>query len=178
MASRLSRLLTILRTYHAEDLDALRSGRLPMGSTEKGFWGATNLLHLYDFLVKVGAHRSRSFCDLGSGDGRVAAVAALFTCACGIEWDAQLHERALALHRRLASTASLVRGDFLAEDLSAHDLLFSYPDQEFTEAFERKLMSECKGGRLFVYGTVYRPRTLARERTVWVDQTPFAVYRL
>jgi protein-L-isoaspartate O-methyltransferase len=82
-------------------------------------------------LQAAGVGSGTRFLDLGSGDGRVVALAALLGAdAHGIEHDAALHERAEALAARVREQFPAVRltlrqGDLLQAELAA-DALFYY----------------------------------------------------
>lgn len=177
-AARLARFSRIATYFHEKDLAMLRQGRLPMRRTQKGFWGSTNLFVLYTFFSRAGLARRRRFCDLGCGDGRVVLVASLFTRAEGVEWDAALCGEAREAAKSLGMDVRIVRGDFTRVSLKGFDVFYSFPDNEFSEAFEEKLCRECPGGVLFVHDVLYRPKLLRRLRTVWVDQRPFYEYAL
>lgn len=89
-SERLAMFNRIKARYDALDREGLRHGKLPMHSTEFGFWGTTNLNDAYDFFSRIHLERFKRFVDLGCGDGRVVAVASLFTDAVGIEGNREL----------------------------------------------------------------------------------------
>jgi hypothetical protein len=73
----------------------LRSGKLPMRSTEKGFWNASISDEVYETFKRIGLQKFKSFLDIGSGDGKVVLIASLFCrTAEGIEIDNFLHNKA------------------------------------------------------------------------------------
>ena len=77
----------------------LRSGKLPMRSTSKGFWNAAISDEVYEAFKRIGLHKFKNFLDIGSGDGKVVLIASLF-CenAEGIEIDNFLHNKAVEIH--------------------------------------------------------------------------------
>ena len=74
----------------------LRIGRLPMWSTEKGFWNASIAEEVYEVFKKIKLNQFKNFLDVGSGDGKVVFIASLFCKnADGIEIDQFLHNKAI-----------------------------------------------------------------------------------
>jgi hypothetical protein len=159
--------------YDDQFKDGLRSGELPMRSTDHGFWGAASLHATFDFFRKIDLAQYDRFVDLGSGDGRIVYLASLFTDAYGIEGDPDLVERGRALD--VDCDVSFVIGDYMTFDLSRFDFIFINPDKGFTDAFEQKLQDEVDG-TLAVYNQIYLP-SFDRDRVVWVDQVPFSLYQ-
>ncbi len=92
-SARLALFKRIRDAYDALDREGLRHGKLPMHSTEFGFWGTTNMNDAYDFFSRIRLQRFKRFVDLGCGDGRVVAIASLFTDAVGIEGNEALVEK-------------------------------------------------------------------------------------
>ena len=76
----------------------LLRGRLPMWSTEKGFWNAAVSDEIYEAFKKIKLDKFKNFLDIGSGDGKVVLIASLFCKkAEGIEIDDFLHNKALEM---------------------------------------------------------------------------------
>jgi 16S rRNA A1518/A1519 N6-dimethyltransferase RsmA/KsgA/DIM1 with predicted DNA glycosylase/AP lyase activity len=155
----------------------LRKGKLPMGDTDIGFWGASISEDVFEFFRKIKLQNFRHFIDLGSGDGKVALIASLFTKSTGIEFDSDLHKKAVEIRDRLKLNASIVKGDFLKQDLSKYDIMFINPDKPFSKGLERKLMKDMKGV-LFVYNMIYRPDNLKKGKTYWISNIPITKYTL
>lgn len=151
--------------------------------TSHGIFGVSDLLDVIELFKNVELEKKAAFVDLGSGDGRIALLASLFTQSTGIEADAELHQIALAAKKELVrslpqlSRCSLVNADYFEEDLSRFDVLFIYADHSWPEEFERKLLRECKG-ILYSHHNIFSPTLLKKGRTVWVGQTPFVSYPL
>src|SRR3989338_7922035 len=82
--------------------ELLRKGKLPMWSTEKGFWNAAIADEVYEAFKKIKLNQFRNFLDIGSGDGKVVLIASLFCQnAEGIEIDEFLHNKAIDMQRKL-----------------------------------------------------------------------------
>lgn len=155
----------------------LRKGMLPMGDTEAGFWGAAVADDIFELFTTINLQKFRNFIDLGSGDGKVALIASLFTNAAGIEFDGELHQKAVEIRDRLKLNATLVQGDFMKHDISKYDIVFINPDKPFNTGLEKKLRKELKG-MLVVYNVVYHPGNMKKCKTYWMEQTPATVYTL
>lgn len=153
----------------------LRKGQLPMGDTEVGFWGASIGEDVFEFFRKIKLQNFKSFIDLGSGDGKVALIASLFTKSTGIEFDDDLHTKAVEIRDKLNLNSELIKGDFLKHDFSKYDVFFINPDKAFNKGLERKLMNEMKGV-LFVYNIIYRPDNLKKGETYWIGNVPITKY--
>ena len=153
----------------------LRKGCLPMGDTDVGFWGASIGEDVFEFFKKIKLQNFKSFIDLGSGDGKVALIASLFTNATGIEFDNDLHEKAVELNNKLNLKANIVKGDFMKHDLSKYDFIFINPDKSFNKGLERKLMKEMNGV-LFVYNFIYHPDNMRKGKTYWIGNVPITQF--
>ena len=164
----------IKQAYKEHDDNLLRNGRLPMRSTEKGFWGTTNLDDLYAWLERMDFPQRTRFLDLGSGDGRVVLVAALFVDAMGIEDDNKLLEHGRKVAELLELDYPVEQGDYNNQDLTRYDVLFMYPDQRF-DALKDKLLRELRG-TLYLYHDTYHPYFLVKGPTTWIGQIPFFTY--
>ena len=163
--------------------DFLKKGQLPMGDTEAGFWGTAATDDIMELFRKIHLEKFESFIDLGSGDGKVVLIASLFTKAAGIEFDKDLHAKAVEIREKVgisAERAELICGDFLKHDLSKYDIVFINPDKSFDRGLEEKLKKELKG-ILLVYNMVYAPDSMKKDKTYWLGetaQTPATVYTL
>jgi len=146
---------------------------LKVRRTVKGLWGPSRLDVLHSVFQEVHLERFRHFLDLGSGDGRVALLASLFTNASGIECDPRLVETALRVREELGLSAKFNVGDYSEEDLSKYDALFINPDKPLKE-LEEKLLAEFKGVFL-LYNNVYK-LSLKPERIHWHRQVPVYHY--
>ncbi len=178
MLPRDRRFVAIKGAYARFEDRLRRRGGQPMRTTPFGFWGAASVDDAYDFFKQIRLEKYRKFGDLGCGDGRVVAVASLFTEAAGLEGDPDLVREALRLFATLPlGPVELRCGDYLTEDFSGFDVLFINPDQFFSLKFERKLLDEFRGD-LFVYNTIYRPNFLKKGRTYWANQMPIVHYPL
>ena len=163
-----------IKQYFAnKDKELARRGKLPLGSTEKGFWGTAHLDDCYEFFKQIQLDQEDNFLDLGSGDGRVVFVAALFTKATGIEFDAPLHAQALAAQDVLQiSGASFLCADYSVLDLSAYAVWFSYADHNFSWLIPKQ--QELR--KLYLYHDTYHPDFLDKGKITWIGQIPIFVY--
>ena len=72
----------------------LKSGKLPMWNTQKGFWSASIAEEVYNTFKRIDLNKFQNFLDLGSGDGKVVMIASLFCKnAEGVEVDSFLHSK-------------------------------------------------------------------------------------
>ncbi len=159
-----------LHTHGSGDSD-----QLPYRLTVSGAWAVSRPAHLFYFFRKIELSRFRLFVDLGSGDGIVACLAALFTTAVGIEADSRLVRtargaaRALDLERRVG----FIRADYLSQGLQAADCLYIYPDKPVF-ALERELSGWS--GTLLIYGPHFPPKELKLRDKLRCGRETLAVY--
>ncbi len=172
--SRQEAFARIKQAYTELDSRALASGSLPMRSTERGFWGASNLDDVYAFFEEKSFASSTRFLDLGCGDGRVVLVASLFVQAAGVEFDARLVEQAHSVADALGMDVQLIADDMRNVDFSSYDVLYSYADQRW-DFIKHKLLRELDG-ELYCYHDTYHPRFLDKGRITWVGQIPIFLY--
>lgn len=161
--------------FKAKDHARIASGRLPMRSTEAGFWGVSHLDDVKDFFEKKQFSTNTKFLDLGSGDGRVVLVASLYVDAVGVEFDQELVNESRQAAQELGLNVSFICDDFIHVDFSSYDVLYSYADQRW-DRYKDKLLSELSG-ELYCYHDTYHPRFLVRQKTFWANQIPIYCYR-
>src|SRR3989344_348569 len=90
------------KEYDSFYRNLLKMGRLPMWSTEKGFWNASIAEEVYQAFKKIKLNKFKNFLDIGSGDGKVVLIASLFfKNAEGIEIDQFLHNKAIEIKNKL-----------------------------------------------------------------------------
>ncbi len=153
----------------------LSEGRLPLKETELGYWGISTADDIFHLFQTLKLNKFKSFIDLGSGDGKVAMIASLFTKASGIECDKELVDHSKRIKKKLKLSAEIIHGDFLQHDLTSYDLIFINPDQHMTK-LEPKLHRELRG-KLVVYGPHYHPTLLKKEAGFIAHTSPVTVYR-
>ncbi len=155
----------------------LKRGRLPMRSTEKGFWNASSGDEIYEAFKKIKLHKFKSFLDIGSGDGKVVLIAALFCkSAEGIEIDDLLHSKALEMQAKLRlGNAVFHNKDFFEHDFSKYDILFLAPDAPLERGLESKLLKEMKG-KLMHFGHHFHPKNLRKEDSFLVNGNLVSIY--
>ena len=152
----------------------MQRGSLPMRSTQRGFWGTSNLDDVYSFFVQKKFPRHTRFLDLGAGDGRVVMVANLFVDAVGVEFDADLVAQGRAVAAQLGFDLELVQDDMRNLDFSRFDVLYSYADQQW-DFLKHKLLRELSG-ELYCYHDTYHPHFLEKGKITWVGQIPIFLY--
>tara|TARA_Y100000310_G_C20630848_1_gene788589 strand:- start:227 stop:766 length:540 start_codon:yes stop_codon:yes gene_type:complete len=155
----------------------LEKGELPMGKTEKGFWGYAIDDEVFEFFKKLDLSEFNSFIDLGSGDGKVALIASLFVNeAKGVEFDKELIQKSVEIKTKLGiKNVDFVRDDFHNLDLSAFDIIFINPDQPVDRRLEEKLIREMKG-KLILYGNHFHPLKMKKEKELEIDMTKLTIY--
>ena len=155
----------------------MKRGRLPMRSTEKGFWNASSSDEVYEAFKKTKLHKFKSFLDIGSGDGKVVLIAALFCKSTdGIEIDDLLHHKAVEMQAKLGfGNATFHNKDFFEHDFSKYDVLFLAPDAPLDRGLENKLLKEMKG-KLIHCGHHFHPKSLKKENSFLVNGNLITVY--
>ncbi len=160
--------------YDRRDAATLRAQGMLVHDTPFGIWGTTHLDDAFAFFTRIHLERFAHVADLGCGDGRVVAIASLFTTATGVEGDGALARAAQDAVHHLGLNATIRQGDYYAEDFSRYDCLFMFPDKRYDAAFMQKLSTFT--GYLFVYTRIFRPPGLRAGKTYWVGQIPIASY--
>lgn len=178
-AARLAAFKRIKEHYDRLDREGLRHGKLPMHTTEFGFWGTTNMNDAYTFFSRIRLERFKGFADLGCGDGRIVLIASLFTNAVGVEGDQELVNIGIKAISELAIqsgfAATLKNKNYYDENLSSYEVIFMFPDQRFDTVMLGKLLKEFTG-YLFVYNRIHSPPQIKAGKTYWVDQMPIASF--
>lgn len=129
---------------------------------------------MFDFFEQIDLSKYKHFLDLGSGDGRVVAIASLFTNATGIEGDEEMFSTAIEMKEKLGSEGTFILTDYKKHDLTGYDCIFMYPDKEFLPKIEEKLMKS--GADVFVYHFVYAPRIMKKGKSYWANEVPVTQY--
>jgi predicted RNA methylase len=101
----------------------LNKGVLPLRETSNGFWGISVCEEVFFFFLIICFQCYRSFIDVGSGDGRVTAIASLFTNAVGIESDKELYEMSVKIKEELGLNCEFVNKDSHEYDESRLEVL-------------------------------------------------------
>ncbi len=155
----------------------LRKGRLPMWSTQKGFWNAAISSEVYETFKKIELNAFKNFIDLGSGDGKVVLIASLFCdTAEGVEADDFLHNKSIEVRDKLGiKNAVFHNKDIYDHAIGNYDLIFLNPDAPLERGIEKKLLSEMKG-KLLLYGHHFPPRFLKKEQSFAIGGTLISVY--
>ena len=155
----------------------LQKGKLPMRSTEKGFWNAAISDEIYAAFRRIKLGKFRSFLDVGSGDGKVVLIASLFCKnAEGIEIDNFLHNKAVEMKNKFRiNNAVFHNKDFFRHDFSKYDVLFLSPDAPLERGLENKFLKELNG-KLIHYGHHFHPKFLKKENSFLVSGNLVSLY--
>ena len=155
----------------------MRKRKLPMWTTEKGFWSASPPDEIYEAFKKIGLNNFTNFLDLGSGDGKVALIAGLFCKnAEGIEIDLILHSKAIEMKSRFnARNVHFHHKDFHEHDLRNYDIVFLSPDAPLERGIELKLLKELDG-RLLLFGNHFHPKILRKEKSFFAGSNLVSLY--
>ncbi|MBI2654234.1 hypothetical protein HYX02_05495 [Candidatus Woesearchaeota archaeon] len=169
--------LQIKKEYDNFYRELMRKGKLPMWSTSKGFWNASISDEVYEVFKRIDLHQFNNFLDIGSGDGKVVLMAALFCqSAEGVEIDEFLHNKAVEFKNKFnIKNAIFHNKDFFEHDFSKYDILFSTPDAPLERGLENKLLKEMKG-KLIHYGHHFRPKFLKKEDSFLVNGSLVSLY--
>ncbi|MBD3249132.1 methyltransferase domain-containing protein [Candidatus Woesearchaeota archaeon] len=151
----------------------------PVADTEKGIWGYADTDSLFQFFKDIHLEKYGSFVDIGSGDGKVVLIAALFGVkAVGIEYDKDLIDVSNDIKQELNLDAEFIQGDYLEQNLSDYDIIFINPDKGFHLKVEEKLLKDMKDTTiLYVYNELFQPRFLEKISKLWYNQIPVIEYR-
>ena len=145
--------------------------------TEKGIWGPSNIDIAFELFTRINLKKHHNFLDIGAGDGRIVALASLFTHATGIESDRNLVNSGQKITEKLKLKAQLICDDFFNHDFSKYDVLFINPDKGFHHGLEDKLLKEMEEDAvLLVYNNIFMPRFLTRGITHWIEQMPITEF--
>lgn len=154
----------------------MKKGKLPMFSTLKGFYSASNPDEVYKAFEKINLSGYDHFLDMGSGDGIVVLIASLFTKATGVEFERSLYERSVQFKNTLGlENAEFENKDFFEHDISSHDLVFISPDKPMYRGLDKKFSKELKGHLLHT-GTQFHPSSLSKLKQFNVNGTWFTLY--
>lgn len=154
----------------------MKCGKLPMWTTEKGFWNASIAEEVYQAFKAIKL-QSKNFLDIGSGDGKIVLIASMFCKnAEGVEIDRFLHGKAAEIKNRLQiRNAAFHNKDFFHHDFSKYDSLFLSPDAPLERGLESKLLREMNGSLIF-YGHHFHPRFLRKEDQFLVNGSMVSLY--
>lgn len=176
MLSNRKRLFSEIRAaYSGLERDLSLHNRLPYKTTLRGCWATSVLDDVFKIFHQVGLDQYQNMVDLGSGDGRVVAVASLFTNATGIEIDRELHEWAVKIKKLLQlNNASFFCDDFSHFLLSSFDFIYIYPDrpQLAVECF----MEGKWNGKVMVAGSHFSPGSWRKEKILECSAGRYTLY--
>ena len=177
---RYEEFVKIREAFEELDKKGLSIGKLPMHSTAYGFWGTTNLSDAFELFTRIKLEKYNCLGDLGAGDGRIIAIASLFTEAEGIEGDKKLVTKGKEVLEKLGSKAKLVCDNYYDHEYSKYNIIFMFPDNRFDKIMIEKLENEFKG-HLLIYNDTHRPSSsnkIKKGKTYWVRQLPIVSYAI
>ncbi|MBR9700775.1 hypothetical protein GOV11_02830, partial [Candidatus Woesearchaeota archaeon] len=160
--------ILIKEYFDSQDIEIIRVRGSRVFDSSHGIFGVSDLSEVFQFFKNISL--SGSFVDLGSGDGRIALLASLFTDSAGIEADKGLHTLAekakAALLDRIPELkrCKLVNADYTEQDIS-FDVIFTYNDHIWGEEFEKRLKGDFI---LYSYQDIFKPSALKKGKTYWV----------
>lgn len=166
---------SINKAYSARRRKLLMDGKF-QHSTAHGYWAQSNPEHVFELFRKMNLQNSKSFVDLGAGDGIVTSVASLFTKATGIEADEKLNQVADDMKSKLSLESQNKNLDYLQEDLSQYDTIFIAPDNYFHK-LEKNIVEQFRG-TLIILDNIFRPLTLTADETISIRGTNFNIYKI
>ena len=155
----------------------------PFFDTAQGTWAGSIPKEVFAVFKQIGLSPFHKFLDLGSGDGRVVFIAALFCNeVTGIESDKELLNKSLMMKEKLDVKFSMhvkevkfINQDYQNHDLSEYNYIFINPDKPFYKGTEEKLLKELKG-KLIVYGNAFLPLKLREVKSFFIEGTRVGVY--
>jgi len=164
----------IFKKYREYTDSFLKKGGFPLKETVGGFWGISICEEVFELFKKIKLRYYKNFLDLGSGDGRVAAIASLFTNATGIEIDKELYETSLKIKNELKLDCNFINSNFYEFDISKFDIIYCFPDS-LNYRFENKLIKELNG-KLILTGAYSMLNSLNKKKMIEVNGNKFPVY--
>ena len=167
----------IKKEYDSFYNELLSQGKLPLRSTDKGFWGHIPAQDIYEAFKQLNLQEHKTFIDIGSGDGKVVLIASLFCKrAVGIEIDDELFSKSLDMQKILGiGNAIFFNDDFYNHSVSGFDAVFVYPDEPMHRNLEKKLLNELTG-KLIHCGHHFHPENLRKHKDIMVNGTLMTVY--
>jgi hypothetical protein len=166
--------------YNEFEKYLLSNGLMLSKDTDIGYWGVTHIPAAFQLFKKINI-RAAKFLDLGSGDGRIAFLASLFSEKVdAIEFDKWLHDSAEYIKKELdiphKSKISFINADFKQHSLMEYDMVYFSPDKPFyRDGLNQKFQKELNG-MLIVHGWEFFPEGLKFEREEIIDGEKFRIY--
>ncbi len=153
------------------------SGELPYKETPGGFWATSIMPDVQKAFMWVGLDRYKNFVDLGSGDGRVVALASMFVRATGIEIDPELYQLSTELKKALRlDNVDFYLGNYESLDLSNFDFIYMYPDKPQIKV--EKMLKDKWHGTVLIAGPHFSPVTWNKVAEKSFSVEKFTQYRL
>ncbi|MFC1691671.1 class I SAM-dependent methyltransferase [Nanoarchaeota archaeon] len=167
--------IKLKQEYDNYSNELLSKGKLAFRSTSKGLWGPSISDEIFELFQKMNLHKHSHLLDLGSGDGRVAHIASLFTKSTGIEIDDELHDKANEIKEKHKLNSNLIKADFYHHNISDYDVVFINPDTPFYRGLEDKMKKELNG-KLIVYDATFRPTSMKLMEEFTINGTKISVF--
>ncbi|MFH1642535.1 MAG: class I SAM-dependent methyltransferase [Nanoarchaeota archaeon] len=173
----MNRFTDIEKHYNDYYRSLLKSGKLLVKDTDIGFWGPSATKEVFEAFKILNVQQYQNFLDLGSGDGKVSLIAALFCRnSTGIEYDPILTGKANEMKDKLGIyNAKFINDDFFNHNLKPYDVIFHAPDKPLHRGVEEKLLKEMKG-KLILHGHHFHPENLKRKQQFRVNNTLVTLY--
>ncbi len=154
----------------------LAKGQLPQRPTKVGFWAASNPDQIYELCNRLALSGRNKVLDLGSGDGIAIAIFSLFSDATGVEYDEELHFKAIEMQDKFNLKCKFKCANFHEEDLSVYDTIFIAPDNYFYK-LEAKLLKEFNG-TLIILENMYKPISIKPETKLSILGKNFLIFKI
>ncbi len=167
--------------FEKKDTELIENKGSRVFDTSHGIFGVSHLEEVNSFFTQIGLENSKGIVDLGSGDGRIAILASLFTKSLGVEADSDLNILAQTNLKEIqkiipeATKCKLVEDDYTGMDFSDYDVLFTYIDHKWPLELEENLLKKWKG-TVYCYRNIFPPEKLKKGKTYWAGQTPIVSY--
>ncbi|HDM75883.1 MAG TPA: class I SAM-dependent methyltransferase [Deltaproteobacteria bacterium] len=157
-------------------IELIKETGLAYRKTEKGLWATSILRDVYEAFKWACLEKYKHFVDLGSGDGRVVALASLFTRASGIEIDPVLHMASEKLKDFLElENVQFHLGDFEKWDLNEFDFIYMYPDRAVIRIGNQ--LEDTWEGTIMIAGSHFEPSNLIKVAQVKFSIERFVLYK-
>ena len=156
-------------------MEFYQKGTTPFYETELGWWGTADAESVY-ITFKEFLKKEHKFLDLGSGDGKIVAIASLFCDQVeGIEIDEQLIQKSNQVKQQLNINAKFAKENFFKINLKNYDVIFINPDQPILALMD-KIKQEFKG-ILIVYNNLHLPN-LEPIKILTPHKIPVHIYKI
>lgn len=147
--------------------------------SNSGFMGSSELFGIFEIFQNINLKSYWSFCDLGSGDGRIVFLASLFTSSYGIEKDKNLYKLSLVrkeeLNNIILNPIDFYNKNFENINLDNYGLVFMNPSVPFYQDELEEMLFRSKTDYLIDI-TLFEPRFLKKNKEFIFNKRRYAMY--